>query len=436
MKILVVDDHPQNRNLLETLLTASGYEVVSAANGRDALHRARAEKIDLIIADILMPEMDGFQFCREVKKDPALATLPFIFYTATYTDPRDEALALSLGADRFLIKPAEPEIFLSILREVIAKTARTPRPPSHAAPDEPVFLQQYNQRLVQKLESKVAEVERAYAQLRREVDERRHAEAQVKRLNAELEARVQERTAQLAAANRELDAFTASVSHDLQAPLRHLAGFSELLKQHLPATDARAHELTDTIHRATRRMADLIDGLLRFARLGRCPISRQNVSLTDLVAIARHELEPAATDRKITWKIGALPTVIGDFTLLRQVMVNLLDNALKYTRQQPAPVIEIGSRHENGHHVIFIRDNGAGFDMRYSGKLFGVFQRLHTDSEFQGTGIGLANVQRILQRHGGSICAEAEPGRGATFTFRLPEQPPMPPGSDGSQREP
>jgi light-regulated signal transduction histidine kinase (bacteriophytochrome) len=230
---------------------------------------------------------------------------------------------------------------------------------------------------------------------------------------------VQERTAQLEAANRELESFTYSVSHDLRAPLRAMDGFSRiLLQEYAPALPEAAQSHLHRIRNGAQRMAALIDDLLAFARLGRQTLTKQRVALTALAWQVWEELQ-TGTAPLVDITIQDLPEVYADPALLQQVLANLLDNARKFTRQAPGAHIEVGCQHQAAEVIFFVRDNGAGFDMRYVDKLFGVFQRLHAMDEYAGTGVGLAIVQRIIQRHGGRVWAEGEEGRGATFYFTL-----------------
>ncbi len=248
--------------------------------------------------------------------------------------------------------------------------------------------------------------------------EQKRAHEEVRRLNAGLEQQVARRTAELEAANRELEAFTHSVAHDLRAPLRHIHGFSDLLQRDTEsALSADGRHSLDSIHTATLRMEKLLEALLNLSRFGRQSLQPREVDLTKLVREVIDDLAPDVKDRKIDWKVSPLPKVSCDLALMKIVLANLLSNAVKFTRQRDAASIEIGQTVVNGARVLFVRDNGAGFDMRYAGKLFGVFQRLHRAEDFEGTGVGLATVQRILQKHGGRIWAEAEPGKGATFYF-------------------
>ena len=251
-----------------------------------------------------------------------------------------------------------------------------------------------------------------------DITEKKHAEKQVMRLNQDL----QHRAAALEAANKELEGFTYSVSHDLRAPLRHMDGFMELLKKKVGTTlDEQGQHYMDTISNATQKMGRLIDELLSFSRMGRHAISFQQVDLGSLVCEIMGELEPVTAGRNITWHIGDLPMVSGDAAMLRIALTNLILNALKFTRIRQQAQIEIGSLPgKNSETVIFVRDNGVGFDMAYGDKLFGVFQRLHHTDEFEGTGIGLANVRRIIARHGGRTWAKGAPDQGAAFFFSLP----------------
>jgi len=235
------------------------------------------------------------------------------------------------------------------------------------------------------------------------------------------ERRVIERTAQLEAANKELESFSYSVSHDLRAPLRHVQGFAEMLSREVRGDlSEKAQRHLATIVEAGREMGQLIDDLLSFSKMGRAEMHDARVDLDELVQKTRQNLRIAVHGRNIVWKIASLPTVQGDPAMLQQVFANLLGNAVKYTRPRDPAVIEIACTGTEGERVVLrVRDNGAGFDMKYVGKLFGVFQRLHRADEFEGTGIGLANVRRIVTRHGGRTWAEAAVDRGASFYFTL-----------------
>ncbi len=250
---------------------------------------------------------------------------------------------------------------------------------------------------------------------------RKLAEEGLRKLTDELELRVQQRTADLTVANKELEAFSYSVSHDLRAPLRHIDSFVKLLQKNAgPTLDEQNQRHLRIVMDAAARMGLLIDDLLTFSRLGRTPMQERPVRLGQLVEEARQELAHSMSGRTIEWHVESLPRVNGDSTLLRSVITNLLSNAIKYTRRVQVARIEVGSHLNDGQVVCFVRDNGAGFDMRFVDKLFGVFQRLHAANEFEGNGIGLASVRRAIQRHGGRTWAESEVGKGATFYFSLP----------------
>jgi len=266
---------------------------------------------------------------------------------------------------------------------------------------------------------------RLLEQVQRELAERTRAEAEVRTLSATLEQRVIARTAALTAANQELEAFSYSVSHDLRAPLRAIDGFSRiLLEDYTAALPAEAQHYFQLVRSSTQQMGQLIDDLLAFSHLGRQALARRSVDPTELVQQCLDELRTEQVGRQVVLTIGALPACAADPALLKQVWINLLSNALKYTRQRDPARIEIASQIADGETVYVVKDNGVGFDTHYSDKLFGVFQRMHRAEDYEGTGVGLAIVQRIIHRHGGRVWATAEIDHGATFYFTLGEDTP------------
>jgi len=240
-------------------------------------------------------------------------------------------------------------------------------------------------------------------------------------LTLELEKRVEQRTAELAAANKELEAFSYSISHDLRAPLRHIDGFAQLLRERFgEQLPPQAKGLVDKVCNSAQHLGRLIDDLLNFSRLSRQPVNKRPVKTTSLVQQVFEELQSEREGRQVDIRVGDLPDCRGDVTLLKQVFFNLIANAFKFTRKRDLAIVDVGYYQEPKELVFFVSDNGAGFDMAYANKLFGVFQRLHSTDQFEGTGVGLSIVQRIIHRHGGRIWAKAEVNKGATFYFTLP----------------
>jgi signal transduction histidine kinase len=414
LTFLIADDFPANLKLLRVGLESEGHQVIEAANGLEALAVLDQESVDAVISDILMPSMDGFRLCSEIRRSTkSYREIPLILYTATYDSLADRALADSVGADAYMLKPAPATALIAAVQDARHNTSRRPKRASVA--DEADVLKHYNAALVHKLETRSNEVQDSLLELQ-------SAHRQIVEMNQLLETRVAQRTAALDTANKELEAFAFSVSHDLQAPLRRISGFAQLLKDSVSSSiDSSNREMLGHVIDASTQMSQLIDALLAFARTSRSEMHFGEVDLDILLDKVIADLHDVCRGRIIEWRRTPLPRVRGDAILLHQVLVNLLSNAVKFTRTRDKAVIEI--RALDGHDnetVVSISDNGVGFDMRYTAKLFGVFHRMHRADEFEGTGVGLANAQRIVTRHGGSIWANASLGGGATFCVSLP----------------
>ncbi|MGE0042419.1 MAG: ATP-binding protein [Vicinamibacterales bacterium] len=363
-RVLVVDDNPDLRAYVASLLEST-WVVVTAVDGVEALEAIRANPPDIVVSDVMMPRLDGVGLVRALRGDPGTRSIPVILLSARAGE-ESAVVGLDAGSDDYLMKPfSARELIARVRTHVVLSRAR-----------------------------------RDWAQ-------------QLERTNKSLEA-----------ANAELEAFSYSVSHDLRAPLRHMIGFGEMLEEHARGSlDETGRQYLATITESAGHMARLIDNLLAFSRLGRGTLETSRVDLNVLVHDVRAQVmeHEAVADRVVHWQIGELNAVSADSALLRQVFVNLFSNALKYSSGREHTRIDVASEvGSDGTVVVSVRDNGVGFDMAYQDRLFGVFQRLHRADEFPGTGIGLANVKRIIQRHGGRVWAEGAPGQGATFSFALP----------------
>ena len=537
-KILVAEDDPEARELLLLLLEGGEYSLLEAADGMEALDLLRTEQPDLLITDIVMPRMDGYELVRRLREDDRTAHTSVIFCSASYHEREVREMARSLGVQSTLAKPFDHKTVRTVVdatlaaRSSLADTVSTPavqvignaqerlsalvafsrrlfghteaeaivESTCHAARD--ILLAQCAQlvladdegtrhtstasglsteqverllrtrmytEMLQSLEKggcalfpmvpadtspsggtnqpgdfvsmlgvPVASVSHHYGYLcvinriglpgftDEDLAVARAIAAQVAvayenaRRYYDLELRVAERTAELEVANRELEAFSYSVAHDLRAPLRLIHAHVQMLRDYRGSPTAREPLIhLDQIQRGAREMSSLIDGLLALSRISHMEMRREMTSLDELVKRAVNQVRQESGDRVVEWRLASLPSVACDPDLMLQVFANLIDNAVKYSRPRAHAVIEIGVGIADGEKYVFVRDNGVGFDMRYARKLFGVFQRLHRQDEFEGTGIGLATVSRIIERHNGRIWAESRLGQGAEFRFTL-----------------
>lgn len=361
--ILIVDDEAPQMMALCNTLRDEGYATTGFASPHQALTALRSRRFDLILTDLMMPEMDGITLLQTALDiDPELVGIVMTGHGTIDTAVR----AMKIGALDYVLKPFDLTVVLPVLARALT----------------------------------------------------------IRRLRLEndaLQKKVRDHAAQLEAANRELEAFSYSVSHDLRAPLRAINGFTQILQHESNSRfNEREKLLLEKVCSSATHMGHLIDALLNLSRLGRQKLAREAVDLPALVNQVLTDLSKEHGERSVEIRVAQLPSCIGDPTLLRQAFANLLANAFKFTRSREKAAVEVGHLKENGENIYFVRDNGAGFDMRYVNKLFGAFQRLHSQEEFEGTGIGLSVVQRIIHRHGGKIWAEGEPDKGATFFFTLP----------------
>jgi signal transduction histidine kinase len=462
MKILSVDDKLENLYLLEAMLKGAGYQVVSAHNGVEALHQLEQDKFDLIISDILMPQMDGFELCHRIKQRDDLRHIPFIFYTATYTEKKDEELGLRLGASRFIIKPLEPEQFLGMLREVI-REYETGCLVSALAPaeKEEVLLKAYNLRLVQKLDRKVQQVEETTHQLRaaleekeRELVARRNAEEALRRAgddlvraNADLERKVEKRTAQLVEINANLQTFTYSAAHDLRAPLRAIRNFSQVaVDDFAEKLGPEGRNLLEHIVESADHMQRLLDDLLEYSKMSQAELKLAPTNLEQAVSEALAMLNEDIRDKKAVVTVTEpLPRVRGHLATLVLLINNFVSNALKFMPGEIQPQIRIWAERRNLERArmggserkasepaaaprstpttpfirLWVQDNGIGIPSEQQEKIFGAFERLHPKHVYPGTGLGLAIVRKGAERMGGRVGVESEPGHGSRFWVEL-----------------
>ncbi|MEI7725484.1 MAG: response regulator [Bacteroidota bacterium] len=554
IKILVIDDNIDNHVTIKALINEAfpGTLTISALSGSQGIEMALVNDPDVILLDIIMPEMDGFEVCRRIKADKNLSNIPVVFVTSLKGEKETRIRALEAGAEAFLAKPideieltaqiramlkiknanieklnenkqlaslVEEQLLeiketqiatLNMLEDVTRENEARKKSeealikseekyrnifenvqdvfyqtnlngiildisPSiknlsgisreellgtpvhslyHNPEDRQILLDaiqkngvlkdfelrlktqtgevnyvSINARLIYDVNHKPTHIDGAL----RDIHDRKLAEKKLLELNEELDLRVKQRTAELESANKELETFSYSVSHDLKAPLRHINGFIGLFLEN-KSTEFNEDELEylKKVTDAATEMAQLIDALLSFSRLNLAELRKVNINSTDMVQQIIKFFDPDIQNRKITFNVAPLPDIKGDEGLMRQVWTNLISNAIKYTGKKPEAIVDIGGNVTESETTFFIKDNGAGFNMKYADKLFGVFQRLHKTRDFEGVGIGLANVSRIVRRHGGQCRAESTPDQGATFYFSLPNTPhPLPPSPKG-----
>jgi signal transduction histidine kinase len=388
LNILLVEDNEGDERLIRELLGEQHlirFNVDLASSLKESESKIPENKFDIILLDLGLPDSNGLETLFKFKAlFPELAT---IIILTGLNDTEVGLKAVNSGAQDYIIKGHVDSD--KLLKSIIYSYERS----------------------------------RLNNELKSQIEARKLAEKEILKLNSELEQRILDRTAQLKIVNLELEAFSHSVSHDLRAPLRHINGFAEILKEeYYDQLPEKAKNYLDTISDSAKKMNILIDDLIKLSRTNRIELKKSMLKMNQVLDDALSEVQPLLENRKVDINISTLPEVIGDYNLLRLVWVNLLDNAIKYTRPRKKAVIKIDYNEEKEEFIFCIHDNGVGFDMNYAQKLFGAFQRLHSTDEFEGTGIGLSNVRRIISRHSGRTWAEAELDKGASFYFSLPKK--------------
>jgi two-component system sensor histidine kinase/response regulator len=379
VNILLVDDQPANLIALEAMLQGLGQNLVKASSGREALKCLLTDDFAVVLLDVKMPEMDGFETATLIRQRDKSRHTPIIFLTAADKSQTQAVRGYAVGAVDYLVKPVVPEFVRSkvaVFVELAKKTA----------------LLRRQTELLQASEQEARELADTRAELVRDLEHK----------------------------NRELESFSYAVSHDLRAPLRRIESFSRAVQDsQVDRLDDAGRRYLDRVREASQQMSQLIDDVLYLARVTRAEMREQEVDLSGLVTLLLDRMREAEPGRQVEAKVRPGVTVVADGQLLRIAIENLLENAWKFTGKETRARIEFGQTNVAGEPAYFIRDNGAGFDMAYADRLFGPFQRLHLASEFPGTGVGLATVQRIIHRHGGRVWAEAMLGQGATFHFTI-----------------
>lgn len=383
-RILVVDDSETYLHEIAAVLRGDGYDVVLARSGEQALEMLAVQPVDCVLLDLVMPGLGGKDTCRQIKASPVVRDVPLIIVTSV-EDRNAMIEGLAFGADDYIAKSSEFEVLKARVRAQIRRK----------------------------------QFEDEHRRIREELlrSELQAAEARAARELAEAKAALVE---ELERKNKELEAFSYSVSHDLRAPLRSIDGFSQaLLEDHFEGLNEKGRDYLQRVRTSAQRMGQLIDDLLLLSRVSRADLSRGHVNITDIARAVAAELQRKEPEREIVFTLQEGLVADADSRLMRVLFDNLLGNAWKFTTKTPEPHVEFGVTERQGDSVFFVRDNGAGFNMTYAGKLFNPFQRLHSEDFFPGTGIGLATVRRIVDRHGGRVWAEGAVGLGATVFFTI-----------------
>jgi two-component system sensor histidine kinase/response regulator len=379
VNILLVDDQPANLVALEAMLQGLGQNLVMAGSGREALKWLLTREFAVVLLDVKMPDMDGFETATLIRQRDKSRHTPIIFLTAADQSQTQAVRGYAVGAVDYLVKPVVPEFVRSKVAVFVELAKKTE-------------LLQRQAQLLQESEQEARGLAEAQTELVRDLEHK----------------------------NRELESFSYAVSHDLRAPLRRIESFGRAVQEsQAERLDEAGRRYLDRMREASRQMSQLIDDVLYLSRVTRADMREQELDLSGLITLLLERMQEAEPGRRVQIKVRPGVTVTADGQLLRIAVENLLENAWKFTSKTPAARIEFGVANIGGEPTYFVRDNGAGFEMAYADRLFGPFQRLHPSSEFPGTGIGLATVQRIIHRHGGRVWAEGMVGQGATFHFTV-----------------
>lgn len=380
--ILLVDDDPVKRVALTAVLESLGHNIYQADSGQAALRLILRRDYAVVLLDVRMPDMDGFQIAEALRARKRSEHTPVIFITAYNQEDIEVLRGYSLGAVDYVFAPIVPEI----LRAKVS-----------------AFIDLALMR--QELEAEIAE--------------RKRAAREIEVLNESLN----ERAVQLEATNKELECFTYSVSHDLRAPLRAIGGYSHMLEEdYADKLDDEGRRIIRVIRDGSQKMGQLIDDLLTFSRYNRKPVATVEIDMSGLAESAFRELMDQGAASAPEFRLSSLPRARGEPALIKQVWTNLLSNSIKYSSKRAQPVVEVSGYTDGADQIYCVKDNGAGFDMRHYGRLFGIFQRLHDPEQYSGTGVGLAIVERVVSRHGGRVWAEGQVDDGACFFFSLPRE--------------
>jgi two-component system sensor histidine kinase/response regulator len=379
VNILLVDDQPANLVALEAMLQGLGQNLIKAESGREALRWLLTHEFAVILLDVKMPEMDGFETAELIRQRDKSRHTPILFLTAGDSTQTQAVRGYAVGAVDYLVKPVVPEFVRSKVAVFVELAKKNE-------------LLRRQAKLLAESEQAALELAETRAELVRDLEHK----------------------------NRELESFSYAVSHDLRAPLRRIDSFSRaVLESQGDRLDEAGQRFLSRVREASRHMSQLIDDVLHLSRVTRADLRDQEVDLSGIASLILTRLQESEPERKLDAKVRPGVLVTGDSQLLKIAMENLLENAWKFTAKEPESRIEFGMMQAGGEATYFVRDNGAGFDMTYTDRLFGPFQRLHPQGEFPGNGIGLATVQRIIHRHGGRVWAEGLVGQGATFYFTM-----------------